>query len=80
MKQFKFNTDASHLTYGANETISGETEDYNPVFYNAFARSAQSAEMLRNTLQRVDQKRQFVDRLLIALFFTLYGWKEDIII
>ncbi len=32
----------------ANETIIEETEDYYPVFYPAFAWSAQSAEVLQN--------------------------------
>ncbi len=51
MKQSKFNTDVSHLTY-----IIEEIGDYYPVF----ARSAQSAETLRNALRCTDRKRQFV--------------------
>ncbi len=35
------------LPTSANETIGEETEGHCPVFYNAFARSTQSAEMLR---------------------------------
>ncbi len=38
----------------ANETISKKIGDYYPVFYNAFATSAQLAEMLQNALQRTD--------------------------
>ncbi len=34
------------LTSLANQTISEETEDHYPVFYNAFAQSAQSAVTL----------------------------------
>ncbi len=56
-KQSKFNTDASHLK-SANE-IGKEIGDYNPVFYNALARSTQSAETLQNALQHTDQKRRF---------------------
>ncbi len=33
MTHFKLKTDALHLTYIANETISEETGDFFPVFY-----------------------------------------------
>ncbi len=56
MKQSKFHI----LPTSANETISEETVDYSPVFSNAFAQSAQPAEMLRNALWHKDNKRRFV--------------------
>ncbi len=40
----------------ANETISKEIGDFYPVFYNAFAWSARSAETLWNALWHTDQK------------------------
>ncbi len=40
-----------------NETIKQETGDYNPVFYNACAWSAQSVKTLQNTLRHTDHKR-----------------------
>ncbi len=78
MKRSKFITEASHLTYrtSANETIGTETGDYYPVFYNVFAQSAQSAEMLLKALQHTVEKRRFVvykhDRSAV-LSFTTYG-------
>ncbi len=48
------------LPTSANETIGDEIGDYYLVFYNGFARSVQSVEMLRNTLQHTRQKRWFV--------------------
>ncbi len=60
----------------ANKTIGDEFGDY----YPAFARSAQSAETLRNVLQYTDRNRPFVvfeyDRSAV-LFFTIYGWKQE---
>ncbi len=80
MKQSKFNTNAPHLAYRklANKTIGDEIGDFYPVFYNAFAKSAQSAEKLRNTSQHTDQKRRFVvnqhDRsTVLFLLFTFGG-------
>ncbi len=64
----------------ANETIVKEIEDNYPVSYNAFARSAQSAETLRNAAQLTDRKRRFIvhehDRSA-ALFLTVCGWKQE---
>ncbi len=40
--------------------ILPDTGHYYPAFYSAFARSAQSMEMLQNALHHTDQKRQFV--------------------
>ncbi len=73
MQQPKINTDAS------NETIGKETGDYCPVFYNAFARFAQSAEMLRHALRHTDQRGWFVVNEHVwytVPFFTIYGWKQ----
>ncbi len=68
------------LPSSVNETISEETGDYHPVLYNAFVRSAQSAETLRNTLRHTDQKRRFAvyehDHIAV-LFFTISGWKQE---
>ncbi len=55
----------------------GKHWDYCPVFYNAFARSAQSAEMLRNALWRTDRKRWFVVYELMSPLFSFYClWLE----
>ncbi len=66
------------LPTSANETISEEIGDYYPVFYDAFARTTQSAETLRNASQHKDQKRRFVvyehDRSAVV-FFSIYGSK-----
>ncbi len=48
------------LHTSANEIIIEETGDYYSVFYNAFALSTPSAEMLQNTVRHTDQKRQLV--------------------
>ncbi len=74
MKQSEFNTDASHIM---------EIGGYYPVFYNDFARSAQSVEMLWNALQHTDWKRWFVvyeHDWSAVLFLTIYSimivWEE----
>ncbi len=51
MNKSKFNTKASY------ETTDEEIGVYYPVFYDAFAWSAQSAETLQHALQHTDQKR-----------------------
>ncbi len=70
-------TDASHLTYISKRGC--HRGDY-PVFYDAFAQSAQSMETLRNALRHKDQKRRLViyehDRSAV-FFFTVYGWKQE---
>ncbi len=78
MKQSKFNTDASHLTYISKS--DHRQGDWRLVFYNAFPRSTQSAEMLRNTLQHTNQMRRFVVYKLersAVLFFYICGWKQE---
>ncbi len=71
MNQSKFNTDALHLTYITNETISEENEDYYPVFYNAFFRSTQSVEAEQNTLQHTDQNVSFASMMNSLFTFLL---------
>ncbi len=57
-----------------------KTGDYHPVFYKDFARSAQSAETLWNTLGQTDWKRRFAvyehDQSAV-LFFTICGWRQE---
>ncbi len=48
------------LPTSSDETIGEKIGDFYPVFNNAFARSAQSAEMLQNALWQTDRKRRFV--------------------
>ncbi len=51
-----------------------------PVFCNASARPAQSAETLWNALQHTDRKTQFVvyeHDLSAVYFFIIDGWKQD---
>ncbi len=59
IKQSKFNTDASHLTYICKRRPS-VWRLVITIFYNAFPQSAQSAEMLQTFLLPTDQKRRFV--------------------
>ncbi len=51
------------LSTSANEVIGKETGDHYSVFYNDFARSAQSAQMLHNALRHTDDGR---DNLLFT--------------
>ncbi len=52
----------------ANETISKETGDYCPFFYNVFARSTQSAE----TQETICCVRAW---FIPCSLFTIYGWR-----
>ncbi len=79
MRKSKFNIAASYLNYIGRDHRK-EIWDYHPVFYNASARSAQSAEMRQNTLRYTERKRQFVDYehdRSAVLFFTIYSWKQE---
>ncbi len=48
----------------ANETISEDIGDYYPVFCSVFA-------------QAVETLRTYEHDWSAALFFTIYGWKQD---
>ncbi len=76
MKQSNLNTDASHLTYtGKMRPWVRRLEITIMSFTMPFAQSAQSAEMLPNTLWHTDQKRLFVvyehDRFAVLSLFCL---------
>ncbi len=61
------------------ETTDEEIGVYYPVFYDAFAWSAQSAETLQHALQHTDQKRWFTvyeHDQSAGLFFIIYGWRQ----
>ncbi len=55
----------------ANETIGKELGDYYPVFYNVFARSAQSAKMLQKALQYSDRDDLLFTSIIDPLFSFL---------
>ncbi len=76
MKQSKFNTDASRLTYISKRDHGEEIGDYDPVFYNAFAWATQSAETLRNASQHTDWETICCVQAQ-SIHCALYGWKQD---
>ncbi len=79
MKQSKCDTDASHLTFITNETISKEAGDYYPVFHNALLCSFSQWKHYE-TLYGTQTKRDdlsFVSMIdLLFCFFTIYAWKQ----
>ncbi len=66
------------LPWSANKTISYQTGDYYPVHYNAFARSAQSAETLQNTLRHTCRFVYKHDQSAVLFFCYLCLGAEDI--
>ncbi len=73
MKQFKLNTDASHLIISAKEIIAKEMGDYYPVFNNIFAQSAQSALTKYNSVPFIPTKEPVKRIRLFAIITSLQG-------